>query len=162
MSALASHAKDNSTEFHYTDLLLQCMQQRCELLEALRTLAESQAMNVDQTEIDLTLSVLGRKQALFEELAEVQQKLQPYLQDDPESRLWSSAEQRHQCRQLAQRGQQLLQETMHIEQQTLQEMTSRRDAVAAQLQDGQDSILAQTAYQADSLLGAGVLDIADL
>lgn len=162
MSALASHAQDNSTEFHYTDFLHQCMRQRCELLEALKTLAESQAMNVDQAQIDLTLSVLGRKQALFEELAEVQQKLQPYLQDDPQSRLWRSTEQRQQCRQLAQRGQQLLQETMHIEQQTLQEMTSRRDAVAAQLQDGQDSILAQTAYQADSVLGAGVLDIADL
>lgn len=162
MTAPASHATDNSTEFRYTDFLLECMRQRCELLDALKTLAESQAMTAGQAEIDLTLGVLGRKQALFEELAEVHQKLKPYLTDDPESRLWRSAEQRQHCRQLAEHGQHLLQQTMHIEQQTLQEMTSRRDAVAAQLQDGQDSILAQSAYQADNLLGAGMLDIADL
>lgn len=162
MSAPASHATDNSAEFHYTDFLLDCMRQRRELLETLKTLAESQAMTAEQTEIDLTLGVLGRKQALFEELADVQRLLQPYMHDDPESRLWRSAEQRERCRQLAEQGQRLLRETMHIEQLTLQEMTSRRDAVAAQLQDGQDSILAQTAYQADSMLGAGALDIADL
>lgn len=162
MPAPASHATYNSAEFHYTDCLLDCMRQRCELLDSLKTLAESQAMTAGHAEIDSTLGVLGRKQALFEELAEVQQKLQPYLHDDPECRLWRSAEQRQRCRQLAEQGQRLLQETMHIEQHTLQEMTSRRDAVAAQLQDGQDSILAQTAYQADSLLGAGALDIGDL
>lgn len=162
MSAPASYATDKSAEFHYTDFLLDCMHQRRQILDALKTLAESQAMTAEQAEIDLTLGVLGRKQALFDELADVQQLLQPYMNDDPESRLWRSSEHRQQCRQLAEQGQRLLQETMHIEQLTLQEMTSRRDAVAAQLQDGQDSILAQTAYQTDSMLGPGVLDIADL
>lgn len=162
MPAPAYHAPNDSAEFHYTDFLLECMRQRCELLAALKALAESQAMTAEQAEIDLTLGVLGRKQALFDELAEVQHKLQPYMHDDPQSRKWSSAQQRQRCRQLAEHGQRLLQETLHIEQHTLQQMTSRRDAVAAQLQDGQDSILAQTAYQADSLLESGSLDIADL
>lgn len=162
MTAQASYALDDSAEFQYTDLLLGCMRQRCEILEALRTLAESQAMTAGQAEIDLMLGVLGRKQALFEELADVQRLLQPYMHDDPESRLWRTPQQRQQCRQLAELGQRILRETMHIEQQTLEDMTLRRDAVATQLQDGQDSILAQTAYRADSLLGEGTLDIANL
>ena len=162
MSSHASPRRENAVEFQYTDFLLHSMHQRCELLEALKILAESQAIAASHAEIDLTLGLLGRKQALLEELAGVQLKLKPYFNDDPEQRVWKSAEHRHRCRELADQGQRLLQETMQLEQEALQEMTSRRDAVAAQLQDGKDSILAHTAYMADSFLGESALDIGDL
>ena len=162
MSSHTSPWRGNSVEFQYTDLLLDCMQERCDLLEALKTLAESQANAAGHTEIDLTLGLLGRKQALLEELADVQLRLKPYFNDDPEQRVWKSAEHRQRCRRLADQCQRLLQETMQLEQDALQEMTLRRDAVAAQLQDGKDSILAHTAYMADSFLGQSALDISDL
>ena len=162
MPSLASPWPGNSTEFQYTDFLLQCMQVRCELLQGLKTLAESQAIAASHTEIDSTLGLLGRKQTLLEELAVVQQDMRPYFHDDPEQRVWKSAEHRQRCRQLSELGQRLLQETMHLEQEALQELTSRRDAVAAQLQNGRDSILAHSAYMADSLLGESTLDISDL
>ncbi len=162
MSSHASPWRGNSAEFQYTDFLLNCMQERCDLLEALKTLAESQAIAASHAEIDLTLGILGRKQALLEELADVQNKLKPYFNDDPEQRAWKSAEHRQRCRKLADQCQRLLQETMQLEHEALQEMTSRRDAVAAQLQDGKDSILAHTAYMADSFLGESALDIGDL
>ncbi|MEO8271114.1 MAG: hypothetical protein ABI557_15440, partial [Aureliella sp.] len=92
----------------------------------------------------------------------IQIKLKPYFNDDPEQRVWKSAQHRQRCRRLADHGQRLLQETMQLEQQALREMTSRRDAVAAQLQDGKDSILAHTAYMADSFLGESALDISGL
>lgn len=162
MPSHASPWRGNSAEFQYTEFLLHCMQERCDLLEALKTLAESQAVAASHAEIDLTLGLLGRKQALLEELAGVQHKLKPYFSDDPEQRVWRSAEHRQLCRRLADQCQRLHQETMQLEHEALQEMTSRRDAVAAQLQDGKDSILAHTAYMADSFLGESALDIGDL
>ncbi|MEO8271717.1 MAG: hypothetical protein ABI557_18485, partial [Aureliella sp.] len=63
MSSHASPWRGNSAEFQYTEFLLHSMQERCELLEALKTLAESQAIAASHAEIDLTLGLLGRKQA---------------------------------------------------------------------------------------------------
>lgn len=160
--SLANRVSMDTDQFAATETLLACLQERCELLEALKILAEAQAVAAGQTEIDATLGLLGRKQALLDELAVVQQKLQPYMADDPDQRRWSTPERRRQCQQLAQQGQRLLQATMQLEQQALEQMTSRRNAVAAQLQDGRDSILAHTAYMADSLLDSGTLDIGDL
>ena len=151
-----------SSTFEYTETLHACMQARLELLDALKTLADAQVAAADNTEIDATLGLLARKQSLLEELAAVQEKLAPYMHDEPELRLWSSGHRRQQCQQLAEQGQQLLQATLQLEQGVLEQMTSRRDAVAAQLQDGRDSILAQTAYMADSLFGESALDIGDL
>ncbi len=154
----ASHAH----EYAYTEVLLACMLQRVELLSALKTLAESQQHAAAQTEVDTTLGLLARKQSLLDELAEVQIKLRPYHHDDPEQRLWRDRERRRQCQQVAQQGQGLLQAIMQLEHNALEQMTSRRDAVAAQLQNGQDSILAHTAYMADSMLDQSALDIEDL
>ncbi len=162
MSTQLSREIQEHNPFHYTETLLDCMQQRCELLEALRILAESQALAASQAEVDLTLGLLARKQSLLDELTEVHAKLRPYFDDDPEQRQWKSPAQRQRCRKLADEGQRLLQETMQLESESLSEMTARRDAVAAQLQDGRDSILAQTAYLADSFLGDSALDIGDL
>ncbi len=162
MSSQANNHPLVNNKFEYTEALLAFLQERCELLEALKTLADAQAAAAGLTEIDTTLGLLGRKQSLLEELADVQEKLQPYMADDPEQRMWSSPERRRQCQQIAEQGQQLLKATMQLEHQALEQMTSRRDAVAAQLQDGSDSILAHTAYMADSLLGDSTLDFGDL
>lgn len=151
-----------SRDFAYTENLLACMQKRLELLQALLALSEAQVAAASDSEVDATLGLLARKQLLLEELADVQTRLAPYMQDEPEQRVWSSSGRREQCQLLAAQGQQLLQTAMQLEQGVLDQMSSRRDAVAAQLQDGRDSILAHTAYKADSLLGASTLDIGDL
>jgi hypothetical protein len=156
----SAHSMDRTCQ--YTETLVDCMQERLELLEALRALADAQAAASEHPEIDTTLSLLARKQALLQELANIQEKLSPYMRDDPNQRLWSSSDRRQHCQQLADQGQHLLQATLQLEQHSLEKMTSRRDAVAAQLRDGQDSILAHTAYRADQLLGESILDISSI
>jgi hypothetical protein len=146
----------------YTETLVGYMQERLELLEALRALADAQAAASEHPEIDTTLSLLARKQTLLQDLANIQVKLSPYMHDEPSQRLWSSPARRQYCQQLADQGQQLLQATLQVEQHSLEKMTSRRDAIAAQLRDGQDSILAHTAYMADQMLGESVLDISSI
>jgi hypothetical protein len=155
-----SHYTDPTCQ--YTETLVGYMQERLELLEALRALADAQAAASEHPEIDTTLSLLARKQTLLQDLANIQVKLSPYMHDEPSQRLWSSASRRQYCQKLADQGQQLLQATLQVEQHSLEKMTSRRDAIAAQLRDGQDSILAHTAYMADQMLGESVLDISSI
>ena len=148
-----------STPYAYTETLVACLEQRLELLEALKALSDVQASVTDEADVNTTLGLLARKQALLDELNEVQQRLLPYLDDDPEQRQWPSHERRLYCQRVAEQGQRLLQATLQNDQHTLDKISSRRDAVAAQLRDGQDSILAQNAYQSDQLLGSSTLDI---
>ncbi len=155
----------NSLDRHtteYTENLLQCMQDRLGALTALRQLADSQADAATGGDVNVTLGILARKQTLLDQLSVIQQRLQPFFDDDPEARVWTSPERREACRQHAYEGSRLLQEIMQLEKTALDEMAGRREAVAAQLQDGKDSILAHTAYTADSMLCESALDIGDL
>jgi len=150
----------NSTD--YTERLLQCMQQRLELLQALVGLTNAEREASDNDDIDVTLGLLARKQGLIDDLVDVQSSLQPFMHDDPEARVWSSPERREECRRLADAGGQLLLRILQLDQTAIEQLTSKRDAVAAQLRDGQDSILARTAYTADSVFQEGTLDVQDL
>lgn len=146
----------------YTEFLLQCMQERGQIAADLKHLAEAQRDAASQGDVNVTLGFLSRKQVLLDNLATLQEKMQPYFHDDAEQRKWSSSDRRELCRQLSERGSQVLQETMHIENSTLADMSTRRDAIAAQLQDGKDSILARNAYGTESVLQESQLDIGDL
>ncbi|MCA9134145.1 MAG: hypothetical protein KDA45_13350 [Planctomycetales bacterium] len=150
------------TSIHYTEFLLQCMQDRLEVLHALHSVTNSQMQVAVHGEVDTTLGLLASKQSLIDELTMVQQRLHPYFNDDPEARVWQSPQRHDQCRQLAAEGGRLLQEIIHLEKNALEEISGRREAIAAQLQDGQDSILARTAYAADNLLATSTLDVGNL
>ena len=150
----------NSTEG--TQLLLQCMRQRRDLLQALRVLSDSQTAAAQNSDVSVTLGILSRKEVLLEELALIREQLRPFHHDDPEQRHWSSPAARRECQQLADEGDRLLNETMRIEEITLAEVSGQRDAIAAQLQNGKDSILAHNAYTAGEQLDESSLDLSDL
>lgn len=149
-------------KYEYTERLFACMFQRYELLDALYTLAETQALIASQNDVDVMLGLLARKQTLLEELATVQERLEPYFTDQPDERVWKSIARRELCRKYSEQGQQLLASIMQLEEGTLTELTSRREAVAAQLQDGKDSIIASTAYKTENVLGNSTLDVDNL
>lgn len=149
----------NSIE--YTEHLLACMSQRLEVLKLLKALGHSQTEASVGPEMNATMSLLARKQTLLDELAAIGTRMKPYMADDPGQRIWATPERRQECQAIADQGNALLQEALQRDQHLLDEMTARRDAVAAQLQDGKDSILAHSAYTADSLLSESQLDIND-
>ena len=146
-----------STE--YTERLLHCMESRLALLRSMQALGRAQAEAAVGNDINVTLGVLARKQALLEDLAEINERLVPYFEDDPEERVWSSPDRRDLCREIASECQRLLQIAIQVDRTTVEEISNRRDAIAAQLQDGSDSILAHTAYTAGANLNGGELDI---
>ncbi len=145
-----------------TDLLFQLIEKRFHLAAALCQLAEAQYSAAAQDDIDVTLGFLTRKQAILGDLSVIQQQLQPYMNDDPDSRQWRCADLRSRCQQLSGEGSRFLKEAAQLEENTLQKFTTKREAIAAQLQDGRDSILASSAYTAGEVLDGGQLDISDL
>lgn len=143
----------------YTELLLQLMSERRNLLFDLKSLNQSQADSTQSGDINVTLGLLARKEALLDDLAIVRQKLQAYQNDEPEERTWESEVQRGRCKQLASEGDELLRLIVELEKTSLRELESKRDAVAAQLQNGKDSKLARYAYTAGEALNEGSLDL---
>lgn len=146
----------------YTELLLECMQTRLDLLRSIKHLGSPQADALGTTDINVTLGILARKQGLLDELAAVNERLQPYFNDEPDQRVWQSEQRREECRRIADDGNKLLHETINADQAALEEVNNRRQIVAAQLQEGKDSIIAHSAYTAGEALERSSLDIADL
>lgn len=143
----------------YTDLLLECIQQRLELARNLRQLNHAQAAVASSGETDALLSILSRKQSLLESLNALQQRMLPYQDDIPQDRVWATTEHRLRCQEMAAEGGRILAEAMQLEQNTLEEFTARREAIAAQLRDGSDAISARNAYAANDQITGSVLDI---
>ena len=143
-----------------TELLFQLMRERLELLQSLQQVGVSCGAN-QLEDGGALLAVLGRKSSIIDRLNENQQLLQTFGGEDPDSRVWSSAERRVECQQLATVTERLLRDIIQSENSLLDNLTCRRDAIAEQLQQGRDSVLAANAYSASSTLDGGLLDISD-
>lgn len=147
------------TDVMYTDKLSALMAAKVEVLEQLCELAKQQATITQSGDATILLSFLSRKQPLMDRLSDIQDDLSVYIADDPTERKWRSSELRVACSGDAQRCQQLLSEIVLLEKQSLDEMSLKRDALAAQLQDGQDGTLAAQAYHSSAVLSEGSLDL---
>lgn len=143
----------------YTDKLHALVAAKVDVLQQLCELARQQSTITHVGDATLLLSFLSRKQPLMDQLAEVQADLAVYAADDPQTRVWRSTQLRQSCRAASDRCQQLLAEVVFLEKQSLDEMSSRRDALAAQLQDGRDGSFAASAYNSPYALVEGSLDI---
>ncbi len=143
----------------YTDNLYALMMLKVEVLEQLCELAKLQTTICQTSDASILLGFLSRKQPLMDQLAEVQENLSIYTNDDPEQRVWRSSEQRQVCRDASVRCQNLLAEIVLLEKQSLDEMSMRREALAAQLQDDQDGSIAAQAYHSSNTLSEGSLDL---
>lgn len=147
------------TDVNYTDTLHALMAAKVEVLEQLCELAKQQATVTQSGDATILLSFLSRKQPLMDRLGELQAQLAVYVDDDPTARVWRSSELRQQCRTASEQSQQLLAEIVLLEKQSLDQMSERRDALAAQLQDGRDGKLAAQAYHSSASLAEGSLDL---
>ncbi len=147
------------TDVQYTDTLYTLMQCKVEVLEQLCELAKQQATITESGDATLLLSFLARKAPLMDRLSDLHDDLLVYSTDDPEARVWRSSKDRQACRDLSVQCQALLAEIVLLEKQSLDEMSMRRDALAAQLQDAGDGNLAAQAYQASGALEESSLDL---
>jgi flagellar biosynthesis/type III secretory pathway chaperone len=129
-----------------TDVLADLIGKKLAILEQLRDLSRRQSDLIEDSDVQRLLSVLSAKQTLLNELQRLQRQLEPFRQQDPESRRWRSPQDRQRCRQLAERCEALLGEIMLVEKQSESEMVRRRDAAVARLEETHSSAEATRAY----------------
>lgn len=124
------------------DLILE---QRSILLE-LKHFAETQFQIVQQNELGKLVSLLATKQQAIQRLQEVDRRLNPFRDQDPESRIWSSPEQRDACRRMAKECPRLLADVMKLEQAAEEVLTQQREQVTQQVDQSSARSHAASAY----------------
>ncbi|MHB8955770.1 MAG: hypothetical protein ACYC4U_22555 [Pirellulaceae bacterium] len=142
-----------------TDRLVEMIGKKLAIIEQLRDLSRRQSDLIADGDIQRLLSVLSAKQTLLAELQKVQQRLEPFRKQDPDSRRWRTPQDRHRCRTLVERCEALLGEIMLIEKQSESEMTQRRDAALSRLQKSHSSAEATRAYIRSPVPLRGSLDV---
>jgi flagellar biosynthesis/type III secretory pathway chaperone len=120
-------------------------EQRTILLE-LKHFAETQFQIVQENELGKLVSLLATKQQAIQRLQDVDRRLHPFRDQDPESRIWASVEQRDECRRLAKECPRLLADVMKLEQASEEILTRQREQVTQQVDQSVARSHAATAY----------------
>lgn len=128
-------------------------------LTQLRDLGVRQLELVDSGATPQLLKVLAAKGHLITVLQTVEQELEPYRSEDPDSRVWSSAELRQQTSEKSAVCQQLLSEVIQQEKVAEGRMTLRRDEAANRLQGAHLAAKARSAYQSTPTTSRSRLDL---
>ena len=131
-----------------TDRLTDLVAKRLKCISGLRDLAVRQQELIRGSEMADLLTLLARKQRLFDALREVDRWLDPFRVQDPEVRQWRCAEDRQRCARAVQCCDRLLSEIRHLEKQSEQTLVHRRDELADALQGAHVAATARGAYAA--------------
>jgi flagellar biosynthesis/type III secretory pathway chaperone len=133
-----------------TEILAGLIDKKYEVLSALRQLARVQVDVVRDGDMTRLMKLLATKQNLLHHLQSVERQIDPFRNQDPESRPWSSPRRRQQVRDMTTRCESLLNEIMLVERQCESELVVRRDAAATRLQGIHSVTQATAAYLSDS------------
>ncbi len=143
-----------------TQRLLHCVQSKFELVEQLFELTCQQMDCLESSEVEDLLTVLGQKQFLFDQIAEVREKLEPLLSVDPDQRYWRDPQERQQCRELVQRCKERMQEILRMEESSLGRLTERKQLISEQLNYMSSAQRVDSAYSQQQWIDSpGTLDL---
>lgn len=133
-----------------TDQLVQLIDQKQEVLTQLHTLSKYQLRLAGHDEhVNDLMRVLAAKQTLIERLTRIDRQMDPFRQQNPETRLWRSASERQRCSQTARQCEILLTELKQMEQQSTDAVATHRDEIARMLREthtANDSVNAYNNY----------------
>lgn len=132
-----------------TELLANLIDKKYEVLSLLRQLARAQTTIVKDGDMTRLMKLLGTKQSLLNQLQSLEQQLDPFRTQDPDTRHWKSPERRQQTRDMATRCESLLNEIMLVEKQCEGELVVRRDVVSTRLQGMHSVTQATDAYMSN-------------
>lgn len=141
-----------------TNQLATLIKQKYEVLTQLRQLADRQTEIIATSDMTRLLALLATKQGLLQQMQRIETQIDPFREQDPESRLWPSNECRMQTRAAAERCEALLAEIMSREKQCEGDLIVRRDKIAERLQGMHNGTHAASAY-AESMTTRNQLDL---
>jgi len=142
-----------------TALLQQLVARKRQVLSLLVQIAQRQSALIAASDMTTLLKLLAAKPGLITQLQQVERSLDPFRTDDPDRRIWASADDRQACQESAAECERLLAELMRIEQRDENEMVRRRDVVAHQLQGVHSAHEARSAYSFAPLSSPASLDL---
>ena len=134
------------TTLHSSQQLYGLICQQREVLLELKHFAKVQHQIAQQNELGRLVSLLAAKQKAIQRLQEIDRNLAPFQNQDPESRVWSSQEQRDECRRIAKECPRLLAEIMKLEQIAEETLTAQREMISQQVEQSTTRSQAATAY----------------
>jgi len=100
-----------------------------------------------------------RKKTLVDELLSLEAQLNPFRDQDPESRVWESPAAREQCRQTEVRCCAMLSEILAHEKKAEAALIERREETASQLQQSRAATQARNAYRSSTQPRSGGLNL---
>lgn len=139
-------SQQNSFSETSTDRLFELIETKLHLLNQMQEMTLEQSEMVVRHDMTGLMTLLSRKQALMDSLRIVQSNLVPFQNQDPELRVWSAPERRKTCQEMVKRCDELIQYLVVQENRSLDQMTTQREAVAAQLQQNFDASQIEHAY----------------
>jgi hypothetical protein len=139
--------------------LLDLVSRKSDCLGQLRKLCVRQQELVDSGDMTQLLTLLAAKQRLLNDLHALERELDPFRDDDPARRVWTSEAERMRCASLADQSVRLLQEILAGEKRCEEALQRRRDETAVQLATVQTAGMARGAYAAASTMPTSTLDL---
>lgn len=142
-----------------TDTLAGLIQRKRDCLQSLYEMGKRQMEFVADGEMARLLDVLAAKQRVLNDLQRVERALDPFRDQDPETRVWRSTEARADCAKLLDECERLLRETVEQERQSEAALTVRRDEAAVRLHGAHAAGRARGAYSNQESSSISQLDL---
>ena len=142
-----------------TDVLVQLVGRKYQILAELCELGRRQAALIDREDMVELLNVLSTKQQLISALQATERQLDPFRGQRPEQRRWRTPAERARCAQLLDACEALLAETVQQEKRSEGQLRLRRDEAAARLEGAHAAGVARNAYAAHNYDSLTQLDL---
>jgi hypothetical protein len=131
-----------------SERLAQLVDCKLQILQLLRRLAAQQLDVIAGGDMTNLLKLLAGKQTVMDQLAKLEQQLDPFRGQNPDTRDWPSTEARELCQKNVETCNELLTEIMWLEKQGEGEMVGRRDDASLRLAGMHGASEARHAYVA--------------
>ncbi|MDR1959038.1 MAG: hypothetical protein LBQ54_08350 [Planctomycetaceae bacterium] len=140
-----------------TELFLELMERKADIVDQLCQFAEKQLEIVRASDITLLLSFLSRKQHLIYEMEFVEKELTPFREEKPEDRLWASPEAKERCQERIDFCREKLALIMDLEHQAEKELTAKKENVRGQIKHLDQGVTVHRAYHKTKSADSGRL-----
>ena len=126
--------------------LSQLVTQRLRILEELLEMGRRQREVVAAGDTERLMTLLVAKHKLLRQLQVIERSLDPFREEDPESRRWRSPQDRAACRAAMERSTQILRQIEELDRHAESELVKQRAATEQQLQGLDHAHQARSAY----------------
>jgi hypothetical protein len=129
-----------------TDRLIALIDAKHTVLSHLHDLAQRQFALASERDAAGLVSLLAAKQKLLDALSALEERLDPFREQDPQARLWKSPAERARCASVAENCRNLLDEIMALDQRGMKLLKDRQQATLATIHAAHDAAHARSAY----------------